>query len=93
MTPACACWTFARIRVGWRRATCLPRAPAQTGGYFAGVLDEVRVWNVVRSDAQIAAARDLVLTSGTGLVAKQEPPPGGVVDKGASITLVFEPAS
>lgn len=31
--------------------------------------------------------------TGTGLVAKQDPPPGGVVDKGASITLVFEPAS
>jgi cell division protein FtsI (penicillin-binding protein 3) len=31
--------------------------------------------------------------SGTGLVARQEPPPGGVIDKGASITLVFEPAS
>ncbi|MBK7583044.1 MAG: PASTA domain-containing protein [Myxococcales bacterium] len=31
--------------------------------------------------------------SGSGLCAKQEPPPGGIVDKGASITLVFEPAS
>ncbi len=39
-------------------------------GYFAGRLDEVRVWNVVRSAGQIAAARDLELTSGTGLVGR-----------------------
>jgi cell division protein FtsI (penicillin-binding protein 3) len=31
--------------------------------------------------------------SGSGLLAHQEPPPGGVVDKGASVVLVFEPAS
>jgi cell division protein FtsI (penicillin-binding protein 3) len=31
--------------------------------------------------------------SGTGLLARQEPGPGGVVDKGATVLLVFEPAS
>lgn len=31
--------------------------------------------------------------TGTGLLSKQEPPPGGVVEKGAPIVLVFEPAS
>jgi cell division protein FtsI (penicillin-binding protein 3) len=31
--------------------------------------------------------------SGSGLLAHQDPPPGGVVDKGASVALVFEPAS
>jgi cell division protein FtsI (penicillin-binding protein 3) len=31
--------------------------------------------------------------SGTGLLGKQEPGPGGVVDKGASVLFVFEPAS
>ena len=41
-----------------------------TNGFFAGVLDEVRVWNVVRTDAQIAAERDHALTSGTGLIAR-----------------------
>lgn len=30
---------------------------------------------------------------GSGLLSKQEPPPGGVVDKGARVVLVFEPAS
>lgn len=30
---------------------------------------------------------------GSGLVARQEPPPGAVIDKGAELTLIFEPAS
>ena len=39
-------------------------------GFFNGVLDEVRIWNVARSQAQIQASRDLELTSGTGLIAR-----------------------
>ena len=39
-------------------------------GFFNGVLDEVRIWNVARSQAQIQAARDQELTSGTGLIAR-----------------------
>lgn len=31
--------------------------------------------------------------SGTGLLARQEPGPGGVVEKGSTVLLVFEPAS
>ena len=34
------------------------------------MLDEVRIWNVVRTGAQIAAAKDQQLTSGTGLIAR-----------------------
>ena len=34
------------------------------------MLDEVRIWNVARTGAQIAASRDQELTSGTGLVAR-----------------------
>ncbi len=30
---------------------------------------------------------------GTGIVSRQEPPPGSVLDKGAELVLVFEPAS
>ena len=45
-------------------------AVANTGGYFAGVLDEARIWNVARSQAQIQATKDHSLTSGTGLIAR-----------------------
>ena len=39
-------------------------------GHFQGVLDEARVWNYARSQAQIAADINNELTSGTGLVAR-----------------------
>jgi len=39
-------------------------------GAFAGVLDEVRIWNVARTQAQIQADMSNQLTSGTGLVAR-----------------------
>ena len=39
-------------------------------GFFNGALDEVRVWNVARSAAQIAASRDHTLISGAGLIAR-----------------------
>ncbi len=37
------------------------------GGFFAGVLDEARIWNVARSDAQIATNFNKTLTAGAGL--------------------------
>jgi hypothetical protein len=40
-------------------------------GFFQGVIDEVRVWNVARSGAEIAAARDVPITSVvSGLLAR-----------------------
>ena len=42
----------------------------QTPGYFAGVLDEARVWNVAHNLAQIQATKDVEITAGTGLVAR-----------------------
>ena len=46
--------------------------------------------------AALKAALDLGVTpqiTGTGLLVTQTPPPGQVVDKGATLALVFEPAS
>ena len=37
-------------------------------GYFAGVIDEVRIWNVARSQGQIQADKDSEISSGTGLL-------------------------
>jgi acid phosphatase type 7 len=42
-------------------------APA---GYFAGVLDEARVWNHPRTADQIASAKDIEITSATGLIGR-----------------------
>ena len=39
-------------------------------GFFQGVVDEARVWNVVRTAAQITANKNLELTSGTGLIGR-----------------------
>jgi len=39
-------------------------------GAFAGLLDEVRIWNLARTQAQIQSAMSSQLTSGTGLVAR-----------------------
>ena len=37
-------------------------APANTGGFFAGVIDEVRIWNVARSTAEIQATKNDAIT-------------------------------
>jgi hypothetical protein len=39
-------------------------------GFFNGKIDEVRIWNTVRSDAQILASYAAELTSGTGLMGR-----------------------
>jgi hypothetical protein len=39
-------------------------------GFFAGVLDEPRVWNVARSQCQVVATMNSELTSGTGLIGR-----------------------
>ncbi len=41
-----------------------------TGGFFAGVIDEVRIWNRVRTQAEIQADMNNELTSGNGLIAR-----------------------
>ena len=44
--------------------------PTASSGYFAGAIDEARVWNVARSGTDILADKDSELTSGTGLVGR-----------------------
>jgi hypothetical protein len=65
-------------------STCIPRydsiqhaglgtyltSTGATSGYFQGVLDEVRIWNVARTQAQIIGTINSEVTSGTGLVAR-----------------------
>lgn len=39
-------------------------------GFFNGRIDEVRIWNLVRSDSDISSSFNIELTSGTGLVGR-----------------------
>ena len=39
-------------------------------GYFAGIIDEARIWNVARDQAAIQASMNSELASGTGLVGR-----------------------
>ena len=53
-------------------ATGLPSggAPTSASGYFKGVIDEPRVWNIVRSDAEIHDNMGKEIESATGLVGR-----------------------
>jgi hypothetical protein len=50
-------------------ATAMTSAGA-AAGFFAGVLDEARIWNVARTAAQILASRDAEITSASGLIGR-----------------------
>jgi hypothetical protein len=42
----------------------------KSNGYFQGALDEVRIWNVARTQLEIATDMNNELTSGTGLIGR-----------------------
>lgn len=56
-------------------------------GFFAGALDEVRVWNRARTDAEIAESANVTVLAGEGLVARWaiDEVDGGVVDSVGAI--------
>ena len=56
--------------IQWGALGTMLTSTGATNGFFAGVLDEARVWNVARSQADIQATMDQEVTSGTGLVAR-----------------------
>lgn len=67
-------------------------------GHFAGALDEVRVWNRARTDAEIAESFDTTVPAGEGLVARWalDAADGGVIDSvgegdGTVVGAVFAP--
>ena len=43
---------------------------SQTQGFFGGALDEVRIWNVARSAAQILAGKDQEIATAAGLLGR-----------------------
>jgi uncharacterized repeat protein (TIGR01451 family) len=65
-------------------STCLPRydsiqhaglgtyltSTGTSSGYFQGVLDEARIWNVAHTQSEIRATINSEITSGTGLLAR-----------------------
>ncbi len=65
LPPASA--TFSRTAVG---SALLSTSPASPAGFFAGDVDEVRIWNVARTGSQIRSNKDLEVASGTGLIGR-----------------------
>ncbi len=91
--PANATYALLREAAGKK-----PPVQETVGGNGPVPAGKVRVPDMTGWPARAAlkAALDLGVTphiSGTGLLVTQTPPPGQVIEKGATLSLVFEPAS
>jgi len=64
VTPAAATNSYVAMATTVRSDNLL------AAGFFNGVMDEVRIWNVARSQCEITGSMNLELTSGTGLIAR-----------------------
>jgi cell division protein FtsI (penicillin-binding protein 3) len=87
--------TYALLREAAGKKPPIQEVVASNGPVPAG---KVRVPDMTGWPARavLKAALDLGVEpkiSGTGLLVTQQPPPGQVMDKGATLSLVFEPAS
>ena len=49
--------------------TAMTSTPA-AAGYFQGIIDEVRIWSMVRTQTEIQSSMNSELTSGTGLIGR-----------------------
>lgn len=49
--------------------TAMTSTPA-AAGYFQGMIDEVRIWSMVRTQTEIQSSMNSELTSGTGLIGR-----------------------
>ena len=87
--------TYALLRQAAGKKPAVQEVVGGTGPVPAG---KVRVPDLTGFPARVAlkAALELGVSpriSGSGLLVSQTPPPGQVMDKGATLSLVFEPAS
>lgn len=60
------------------------------GQYFNGSIDEVRIWNVARTQAQIQASMNSAISSGTGLVAAYHFNQGTANGNNSSVTTLMD---
>lgn len=58
--------------------------------YFNGSIDEVRIWNVARTQAQIQATMNSAISSGTGLVAAYHFNQGTANGNNSSVTTLMD---
>jgi cell division protein FtsI (penicillin-binding protein 3) len=82
----------------WRKAQGLRPAVQETAASGKAPEGKVRIPDFTGFPVRLAIQRSIEMgvkpkVEGTGLLARQLPPPGQLVDQGAEVVLVFEPAT